>query len=305
MLTFMKPTRPSVMCTSWQAFTLIELLVVVSIIAVILAMVLSVINIVRTSAKTVQCANNLRQISMSCMMYSQDNKGLLPGPELWNCATYYWWESLNNFGTEMFNDTYICPESNFSRREIKSWDEGGSYPKLFNAWGGPANKSTYAQAFHGNSYGMNNQITYGTLYDNGSVRNLWGPVDAGNNPYGRPFKDQNHYSMRLSNASKYVYISDKQARVRPGTLPAQYVSIWPSGLLDDPLKYGGTVQYVRENVIQWEKEVPVDGRCQTVRANHRKRANMVFFDGHVENVDPITNMCEQGRNVNNAYTGAQ
>jgi prepilin-type N-terminal cleavage/methylation domain-containing protein/prepilin-type processing-associated H-X9-DG protein len=59
-------------------FTLIELLVVISIIAVLSAMLLPAIGLVRSQAKTMSCASSLRQLGMACLTYPSDNDGLLP-----------------------------------------------------------------------------------------------------------------------------------------------------------------------------------------------------------------------------------
>jgi prepilin-type N-terminal cleavage/methylation domain-containing protein/prepilin-type processing-associated H-X9-DG protein len=58
-----------------NAFTLIELLVVISIIAVISGMLLSGVQLVRFSANSIACANNLRGLAAACLAYGADNEG--------------------------------------------------------------------------------------------------------------------------------------------------------------------------------------------------------------------------------------
>jgi len=65
------------------AFTLIELLVVISIIAVLAAMLMPAIGMVRDSARSSGCASNMRQFAMSMLAYTNDNEGYLPIGE-WN-----------------------------------------------------------------------------------------------------------------------------------------------------------------------------------------------------------------------------
>ena len=59
-------------------FTLIELLVVISIIAVLAAMLLPAVSLVRDAAKQMRCGSSLRQIYLGVMAYVDDNEGVLP-----------------------------------------------------------------------------------------------------------------------------------------------------------------------------------------------------------------------------------
>jgi prepilin-type N-terminal cleavage/methylation domain-containing protein len=59
-------------------FTLIELLVVLAIIAVLAALLIPGISLVRAMANTSKCGSNLRQIHYATLAYADDNGGALP-----------------------------------------------------------------------------------------------------------------------------------------------------------------------------------------------------------------------------------
>lgn len=61
-----------------SGFTLIELLVVISIIALLVALLLPTLKQARTTARTLVCASNQRQIGIGFVHYMSDNNSFLP-----------------------------------------------------------------------------------------------------------------------------------------------------------------------------------------------------------------------------------
>lgn len=72
-----------------RAFTIIELLVVISIISLLVAILLPALSSARTSAHSVGCLSNLRQVGMAFEMYATDHNRLIPGWRTWGRSNEY------------------------------------------------------------------------------------------------------------------------------------------------------------------------------------------------------------------------
>ena len=122
-----------------QAFTLTELLVVIAIIALLAAMLLPAIGLVRTSARTAKCISNQHQLNLALASWGNDHEGRLPhGGNIWDTT----WASAIDLATgqpvdgtsHLVNDgfvpgiNFICPEAAAHRGETR---QSSPYPRCF------------------------------------------------------------------------------------------------------------------------------------------------------------------------------
>jgi len=115
-----------------RGFTLIELLVVVSIIAILAAMLLPAVGLVRGQVRNTQCANNLRMICLATLGYTADNDHILPYEEeqsehSWIDKTYEYLDETYKSDKYSGSSVYLCPMATVEIRNQWHWHERFSF----------------------------------------------------------------------------------------------------------------------------------------------------------------------------------
>jgi prepilin-type N-terminal cleavage/methylation domain-containing protein/prepilin-type processing-associated H-X9-DG protein len=196
----------------WRGFTLIELLVVIAIIAILIGLLVPAVQKVREAAARIQCANNLKQMSLATVNAADQHDSVLPpglglypvaigvdqngeGGLLFHILPYIEQDNLYRLSFTPINvptangpngdyrnrdpnwvtyhTTFSQWNSNVQNAKIKTYTCPADYTAYSNTW---ANSQT-SYAYNGNVFGIAYQWNWGQ----GSMRFPAGITDGSSN----------------------------------------------------------------------------------------------------------------------------
>ena len=247
---------------NFNAFTLIELLVVISIIVILIGLLLPAVQSAREAARRIQCANNMKQMGLAILNFSDARKGLPPaavGDErctLWGLI-YPYTEQMNLY--DLFDKTDHSPNA-FLTRDHTFWTGNGltaeqrkgfaSVPYMLcpSRRSAPASYEVIADHPGGPSAGP--QTDYAIVCS----------TDASSYPYNATRASANdldeHYHVRVVDAENDVHQKYQRGAFRGAALPSgtnRYAAWRPRDTMAR-LRDGATNQ-----IFIGEKHIPVDG----------------------------------------------
>lgn len=149
-------------------FTLVELLVVISIIAILVAMLLPAVNLIKEGARKSTCASNMRQIGACFAVYATETDGQVPSHQpSTNTAANYYLKLGTEMGIGVVATNYelppkvlFCPSYDQSSRGLNTTSNpwtNTSYPIIENQV-----RTSFAVAWAKNSNGVDGIPDAGT-----------------------------------------------------------------------------------------------------------------------------------------------
>ena len=272
-----------------KKFTLIELLVVIAIIAILAAILMPALQSAKQRGQSSACINNLKQIGLGCLNYTEDYSGWLPR------TANTWRSELSGKDADFLGRFPGCIQG------ASPWEW-----TLKNSW------MVYMSSGFGNCGGSNKKNRQ-LAYIPGDITKTNGVLVCPGDPDSRmaqasntSFKIRGSYAMscgvgggsyNCSNQTAWMNLNDfarlkSYNNVAPRKSPAQHPLVLDgsnklntSTSQKDFFAKGGTALN-REELNNPELWTDLYNAPGGIGARHNGRVNTVFVDGHAKSIAP-------------------
>lgn len=232
-----------------HGFTLIELLVVISIIALLLAILMPALGLVKEKGREVVCRSNLRSWMYSINLYLNDNNDRFwPGFYSPNSHKSLWWMDVLRIYYDDIDEIRCCPSATKPQAAYDGSEGPGYGKRPFAAWG----------ILRDGGFWTKVDGDFGSYSINGWVQDKWPDITSGNpSTMLTGFYQANFWrkGSALTQGSAIPFITE-----------AQWIDAWPQPGHAPPTTrdqgWGGTSHYTR-----------------IVQDRHREKQNTLFADG--------------------------
>ncbi len=266
------------------AFTLIELLVVIAIIAILAAILLPTLSRARAHAESTACRNNLHQLGIALAMYLQQG-GFYPGGHDYAGSDPY---DMQNAELLLQSTVGPWPSNNYQFLPGQA-----QYPIA--VYLGPT-RSVWACPGYDRLHGLFYRFGYGPIYGSYGYNTAGFSSTSGYLPYGLSARfvstGTNEVFMPVRENSVQSP-SDMIAMADSPLLPQQNPPwLWPGAVVGmgnltsySPMGWNdGVGRPMYDEIIHGTPSS--DPAVSAMRQRHLARWNVVFCDGHVENLPP-------------------